>query len=250
MRIGILIIGSLFWDPSRVRCRWRQERLGCGWKRVVTAPIRYGKKARKRGNTYTMVFARSCSEPARLGRALAVPVLADCREPEHLLYEAQCLWAAERDVEQIEGISAEWGKVCILKNPRIAQDDRILRSWFQRIGELRAGYTALPTAQGEDALLDPATGFALFEWPTDTATNQALGDFDLLLMTATRPSLVGERYPTAAEIASAWRVDTGCNVMYFYNNRHCGITTFEDDAIQAILSGDRPVVAPEPPTRA
>jgi hypothetical protein len=247
MRIGVLIIGSLFWDPSRVRCRWRQERLDCASKRFVTAPIRYGKKTRKRGDTYTMVFARSCSEPARIGRALAVPVLADCREPEHLFYEAQCLWAAERDIEQIEGISADWGKVCVLKNPRTEPGDRILRSWLKHIGEIRASYTALPTAHGEDALLDPATGLALFEWPTDTATSKALADFDLLLMTATKPSLVGQRYPTVAEIASAWRDDGGSNVMYFYNNRHCGITTFEDDAIQAILRGDQPVAAATPP---
>ena len=34
--------------------------------------------------------------------------------------------------------------------------------------------------------------------------------------------------------------DTGNNVMYFYNNRHCGITTFEDDAILGILRGNPP----------
>lgn len=84
MRLGILIIGSLYWDPSRVRCRWRQSRLSCTEERRVMVPIRYGKKSKKRGDTYTMVFARSCSGAATLGTGLVVPARAECCEPEHL----------------------------------------------------------------------------------------------------------------------------------------------------------------------
>ena len=36
MRLGILTIGSLFWSPDRVRCRWRQNRLSCTEKREVS----------------------------------------------------------------------------------------------------------------------------------------------------------------------------------------------------------------------
>ena len=196
MRIGILIIGSLFWDASRVRCRWRQDRLNCSHKRTVSVPIRYGKKTKKRGNTYTMVFARSCSAAARLGKALVVPVLAECSKPEDLIQEARCLWAAERDVEHGGGICADWGKVCVLKNPKADATERTLRSWSSHITEIgSAAYTALPTAHGEEPVLDPATGLALFDWPKDVATNEDLADFDLLLMTANSPSLIADQYP-------------------------------------------------------
>ena len=103
MRLGILIIGSLYWDPSRVRCRWRQNRLSCTSEHKVRVPIRYGKRAAKnRGNTYTMVFAKSCSEDAKLGIGIVVPARAECCEPEHLLEEAEHLWAAERNCEEIQ----------------------------------------------------------------------------------------------------------------------------------------------------
>lgn len=45
MRIGVLIIGSLYWDGSAARCQWRHDRLGCGGQRKVRAPIRYGRKS-------------------------------------------------------------------------------------------------------------------------------------------------------------------------------------------------------------
>lgn len=251
MRLGILIIGSLYWDPSRIRCRWRQNRLSCSEKREVMVPIRYGKKSsKKRGGTYTMVFARSCSDAAKLGKGLVVPVRAECCEPEHLFEEVEHLWAAERDVEQILGFCRDWGKVCVLKSPKVDAENRILQAWYMRIRELGGTYTALSAAAGEDAVLDPATGLALFDWPKDVATKEDLAGFDLLLMTANEPTLNAGQYPTADQIAAAWRDDGGNNVMYFYNNRHHGITTFEDDAIQAVLRGDPPNPALQPTSRA
>jgi hypothetical protein len=60
-------------------------------------------------------------------------------------------------------------------------------------------------------------------------------------MTATNPTLwqPENRYPTATETAEAWRADRGDNVLYFYNNRHLGITTFEDSDIRSVLRGKR-----------
>jgi len=59
-------------------------------------------------------------------------------------------------------------------------------------------------------------------------------------MTANKPTLnAARRYPSADEIAGAWRDDAGDNVHYFYDNRHYGITTFEDSGIRAILRGEK-----------
>ena len=210
---------------------------------MVTAPIRYGKKAKKRGNTHTMVFSRSSG----LGKALVVPVLAECSKPGHLLHEARCLWAAERDVEQIEGLCAAWGKVCLLRNPKSDPENAVLEGWSKHISELGANYSALPSATGEQPVLDSTTGFALFDWPKDVETNEDLSGFDLLLMTANKPTLNDGRYDGVAQIASAWRGDSENNVMYFYNNRHAGITTFEDADILRMLRGEPPNPGPHSP---
>jgi hypothetical protein len=118
--------------------------------------------------------------------------------------------------------------------------DHILQGWRAHVSGL-TNYTALSSATGEDPVLDPATGRALFDWPKNVATNQGLLGFDLLLMTANEPTLnkTGQ-YAAAEQIASAWRADAVNNGRYFYNNRQYGITTFEDAAIEAALRGDPP----------
>jgi len=48
--------------------------------------------------------------------------------------------------------------------------------------------------------------------------------FRLLLMTATEPTLNNGQYPTARQIADAWRTDNQRNVSYFCNNHAFGIS--------------------------
>ena len=118
MRLGILIVGSLYWDRSPVRCRWRQDRLSPSGERLVRVPIRYCRKSGSRSDTYTMVFARSCSDPAMLGTGIVVATRANDCDPKHLIEEAEYLWAAEENAEQIGGICSKWGAVCVLQNPK------------------------------------------------------------------------------------------------------------------------------------
>src|SRR5205809_2973005 len=98
---GILVIGSLFWDTSRQG--WRDERLHMAASEAVTAPIRYGRRSRNRGNTYTMVFSRS----AQPGQAIVVPCRNIVRSAVDLIAEAEQLWAAERNERVERQISAE-----------------------------------------------------------------------------------------------------------------------------------------------
>ena len=242
MRLGILIIGSLFWDPSRPRCRWRQARVGCQGLRQVRVPIRYGRKSETRGDTYTMVFASSCSVRERLGTGLVVPARAQCCEPEHLIEEAEHLWAAERDTDAVGGICGEWGKVMIKAGPTLDPENPMLQGWQARIGACGAAYTGLPTAESELPILDPSTGMASLDWPTDVETGAALSGFDLLLMTATKPTLVDAQYPTPKQIAEAWHLDSKGHVVYFHNNRHHGITTFQDAELQELLVNGRLII--------
>lgn len=246
MQVGILIIGSLLWDPSRPRCRWRQARFGCGPVRRVKVPIRYGKKSKKRGGTYTMVFASSCSVAERLGTGVVVPARAECRGPEHLIEEAEHLWAAERDTEAVGGICADWGKVMIKAHPTLPPEHMTLRGWQAHVKSCGAAYTALPTATDESSILDHTTGTASFDWPTDVESGLALEGFDVLLMTATKPTLNEGEYPTVDQIAQAWRADENGHVVYFHNNRHHGIATFEDARIHELLTNRPPNQALQP----
>src|SRR5260370_41031872 len=67
---GVLIIGSLLWDSGKGRPAWRDARLDVASAQAVTAPIRYGRKARTRGNSFTMGFSRQC--PAGMGKPISL----------------------------------------------------------------------------------------------------------------------------------------------------------------------------------
>jgi hypothetical protein len=53
-------------------------------------------------------------------------------------------------------------------------------------------------------------------------------------------------YPTPKEITKAWRYDEFRNVNYFFNNRHYGISTFQDDEILSALQIAKSAFAPGP----
>ena len=44
LSVGVLIIGSLYWDLASDRKEWRASRLNAGGARTVRAPIRYGRR--------------------------------------------------------------------------------------------------------------------------------------------------------------------------------------------------------------
>lgn len=55
-RIGVLIIGSLYWDDDKPhREEWRRDRLRMDNRQYVKVPIRYGRYSETRKG-YTMVF--------------------------------------------------------------------------------------------------------------------------------------------------------------------------------------------------
>ena len=89
MRIGVLIIGSLYWDDKPPRDVWRAERLDLFRRQNVRAPICYGRRSRSRGETYTMVFSLGLGVED-FGNAIAIP----CRS-HNPVEEAEWLWAAE-----------------------------------------------------------------------------------------------------------------------------------------------------------
>lgn len=228
-RIGVLIIGSLYWDVAPHRRTWRCDRLDQYRGRYVHVPIRYGRLSEKR-QSYTMVFSTSLGTH-EYGRAIVVPCSRRVRSAADLVDEAVHLWTAETTHGKNPGgrVSAKdgWGCVGALPNPQRPLPADLRAGWTERVSD-EPLYGKLNAADSEDAAVDQS-GLLTIPWP-ETEDGSPL-EVDLLLATATAPKIVDGRYPTVQEIAGAWN-NTDGRAHYFYNNREHGITTFQDPAIE------------------
>ena len=226
MNIGILMIGSLYWDSARKE--WRDDRLVDANPKRVLVPIRYGRRSRKRGCTYTMVFSAGL-EREKLGQAIVLACRQSVSTVEQLLEEATHLWAAERKCKRTECICAPWGCVALLPNPNRELPQGLIAGWKSHVsGE--SGYPRLKRAKGEPAAVSES-GILNIPWP-QLLDGKDL-EFDALLGTATDPTVKNDDYPSAAIIASAWTESRGKeHIEYFHNNVSNGITTWQDRAIK------------------
>ena len=234
MRIGVLIIGSLYWDNEPpIRGLWRTKRLdGCG-REYVRVPIRYGRRSRKRGDTYTMVFSPGLDDD-EFGTAIAVP----CRS-HNLIEEAEWLWAAEDPFADGPPcrVSTSWGCVALLENPRLRLPDHVRNEWTARVSQEK-DYGKLICLDGEDGVVDKSSGTLSIPWPSNLDGSPL--KLNALLATTNSPTPTSDDrgYPWPQEIADAWnrRTAEGCaEVDYFWKNRKHGITTHQDRDIQVQL---------------
>ncbi len=229
-RIGVLIIGSLFWDEIYDRPRWRQEYLSLKEAVEVWVPIRYGRFSTKR-RAYTMLFSSSAPN----GQALVIPYSHRVRQPQDLINEAERLWKAEDN--QINKITSPWGgcvALCVNEKRYSNEHAALLEIWEGRVKREADIYELFPQSPDEDRRLVNNNG-VLDIWPT-RLDGQAL-DFDFLLATANYPfnPVAPRPYPNAQAIAEAWLANPG-ELRYFTNNYTNNFRTFQDDAIMLALS--------------
>ena len=226
LSLGVLIIGSLYWGNSD-RDKWRRERLDLESQLNVRAPIRYGRRSKTHGDSYTMVLSAGLRE-VDFGTAIVVP----CKSWD-LAEEARSLWKAEADGGTRDAVSASWGCVGLLVNPcaRLSPEHRERWSAFV---EGRPGYGRLAHMTDEPEAVNEA-GILQIRWPKLVDGSPLM--LDALLATANDPTLVqGNRYPSASEIAEAWDTPKGkANIRYFCENRKNGIETFQDKKIKRHL---------------
>ena len=229
MRIGVLIIGSLYWEQTEHRRNWRDNRLDAAAERRVRVPIRYGRRSRTRGCSFTMVFSPGLSEEM-YGHAVVVP----CKS-EELVGEAEWLWASERDEARPgDRVSADWGCVALLENPERRMPQDLRDEWAARISREPCYGRMFNTPVGEEAPAS-ASGSLMIPWPA-TLSGVPL-DFDVLIGTATNPTIIRGHYAEAQEVADAWNSTAGREyVDYFHNNRESGIRTFQDAEIECRLA--------------
>lgn len=260
LKIGVLIVGSLDWESKDYgrafereldcddrqqidrRTAWRRERLRTDAESEfsVRVPIRYGRKSRGRGDTFTMVFSPECA--ARLGTAKVICCKANVSSVSELAAEASALWRAESSDAKPGQISAKWGCVALvvpedfLNRPDQAERRALLEGWAGRVSRDRS-YGKLGFSDGDKtAAKGPviAGGCLRIGWPS--LTNGGPLPLDLLLATATDPEIGSKRtnYPTAKEVAGAWKARPEY-AYYFHFNKLTGIQTADDGEIEKFL---------------
>lgn len=187
------------------------------------------------------ILTRWSSRRLVVGRANGVrqssSLVATPLESGHaLIEEARALWRAEQaDGDAPEhALGASWGCVALLKNPRRRIPTNCLRYWKQMVAKDPQPPAGFKCAEGEEPAVDRDAIFRL-EWPQPTGDEGPLSSLDLLLGTATNPTLLRGCYPGAEEIAEAWNKSAPQWREYFWQNRKNGILTFEDEAIQQLL---------------
>ena len=234
-KIGVMMIGSLYWENNQARVNWRSSRLSKEQFDVFT-PIRYGRLSKTRGSTYTMVFSRLCTRKSYgLGSAKVVTCKNTANNIDDIIEEAKYLWAAERNMNGINNrFWASWGSIGLLCNPNTLFPKNFFSKWSE-ITTNAGSYGKISHCKSEAPVLSK-NGFFNLPWPTSTKNCQSLSH-DIILATATDPTLdtKTKTYPRASKIAQAWKEDTENNDKYFWENRRNGIHTFQDNTIISFL---------------
>ena len=207
-KVGILVIGSLYWRNEPARESWRKSRLQTDDRILVKVPIRYGRKSKS--GTYTMTFGPESSS----GIAIVLP----CRErglsDQQLQLEAEALWGAEvNSAPAKNAIAKEWGCVGALFRDR-QRNAQLVAAWTNFF----RGSKGTPTG--------PVDADGLFNLPWPQRVDGRELDFDVLLATSNRETDT----PAPNQIAQAWMEHDGAEEYFFENVKH-GIRTADDAAI-------------------
>jgi hypothetical protein len=228
--IGVLAIGSLFWDNNISRETWRKNRLSLKDQFNVKVPIRYGRCSSSRNYTYTMIFSRLCLRKSHgLGIGKAILCQNKITSLDDITKESKYLWAAETNLSKPNNnISSHWGSVALMINPKLKQKSKISLFWkdfYKTYSDFQPDKSKSEKPIIENGLLN-------IPWPKIINSQQKLS-FDLLLSTVNNPSMVSGLpvYPRTKKIAEAWINDSKGYVNYFWKNQEKGIKTYQDDLI-------------------
>jgi hypothetical protein len=206
MKIGILIIGSLWWRTG-LRESWRTAQLNRDGMVRVKLPIRYGRKSAK--GTYTMTLGPAGTE----GTAMVVPCLRE-GGGDAVHHEAEKLWEAESNGKSEPGsIAEDWGSVGALFREGASPT------------EIGAWSAYFRSKGGTARYMIDDKGLLTVPWPQ--RIDGLTLDYDVLLATATEEKDV----TTPDRVAEAWICHREGQEEYFFENIRAGIRTQQDEAI-------------------
>lgn len=228
---GVIVIGSLLWDDTPVRHKWRSANLQpLSTKQAISVPIRYGRKSSTRQDTYTMILSNNISTQS--GRAYTLAFKDEIKNSRMLESQAFALGAAEGLWKEKPSISKNWGTVGLLLNPNIDNKSKvnanIIRQRWKQLYQLYQetfDHTRFQIESDELAVIDQ-DGFLQIPW-----TNE-MDEYDFLLATPVVPD--PHRLLTAEEVAEQMKLKK--YRVYFDKNREHNIITFQDDEIIGYLN--------------
>ncbi|MBV7270663.1 hypothetical protein [Winogradskyella luteola] len=229
---GVLIVGSLLWERSEIRSKWRRESLRITNRVNIKAPIRYGRISESRYDTYTMVLSSKCNSKNDIGRAVFVPFLNDRLSIERIIEESKFMIDAERNkVKDFNRLNWGWGCVGIVINPKHFKNDELknlLNTWSENYSR---GFDPQQYKIGDEVPIINSGGVLNITW------DNKIDDYDFFIATVTKPNV--KAYPTEEVIANLMIENNYFD--YFENNINNAISTFQDKNIELILKNNKNV---------
>ncbi|HEX8289660.1 MAG TPA: hypothetical protein VF556_16875 [Pyrinomonadaceae bacterium] len=245
---GVLIIGSLLWQDyvrrksNTIRLDWRNNHLELKSAIGVKTPIRYGRISG--GGVYTMTFANSC-RGKNLGTGFVVPFRNNpITNFTQLRDEARELARAEgMDRTFISSIDRNpWCVLGILFNKKKKSKANItaVSNWWEKQLIQDEDYSRFQSADfglGKEKTCILSNGVLNIPWvvPIKSQDKKELGEYDFVIATATLPTR--DKYPSIKKLVSAVERDT--DRRYFLRNYERGITTFQDERVNAKLKSSK-----------
>ncbi|MEO7048034.1 MAG: hypothetical protein ABI091_22235, partial [Ferruginibacter sp.] len=118
---GVITMGSLYWEKSQIRKKWRTECLGIT-EQHIALPIRYGRISSTRSCTFTMVFSSECISSDKMGKGIFLNFNKDIQEFSDLTGQTRNLINAEHnDTVGFTRFNWSWGCLAIIFNPAILE---------------------------------------------------------------------------------------------------------------------------------
>lgn len=219
---GALIIGSLLWEKSPKKDKWKKLCLEPLANKIpCKIRIRYGRESSSRKNTFTIVVSNHPKN--EFGSAFILPFKEIVKNARHLEGQAFAMAGAEGLWNKNgPSLNKNWGTVGLLVNPNLP-NSRNLDIIKERWAKIYEGYNfnnSDYTIDNEPEIIDK-NGFLKLEWTDEMKA------FDFLLATVTVPkpkSFISE------QVIAERIKETGYDE-YFLNNHKNGIRTFQDDDI-------------------
>ncbi len=226
---GTIIIGSLLWEKTPIRIKWRELYLNdISTKSAVKVKIRYGRQSKSRQNTYSMIFSNHPT--TEVGKAYILGFKETIKNARILENQAYALASAEGIWLDKPSLNKSWGTVGLLVNPNIDSKDKIgadiiRRRWVEIYVNYKDSFKSDSyTIENEPPVIDN-NGFLNIDW------TEEMNDYDFLIATPVVPNI--KRALSAKEIAD--KMIENNYFEYFDNNIANGITTFQDNEIRKLL---------------
>lgn len=229
---GVLVIGSLFWEKTEIRDKWRKENLNFDEKKIVDLPIRYGRISESRKFTYSMVFSTDSKFKEKIGKGYFIPFKKALAPIEIIEQGKKIINAEHNKVVEFRRFNWGWGCLGLSINPKLMLEesksikkvDSLLELWKSKFGN-RFEPNHYKTNTEEPIMT--SEGILKINWQDDV-----LLDYDFAIGTATKPEL--KAYPDSKKIATKMVINEYDE--YFVNNRKSSIMTFQDIEIETELN--------------